>query len=139
MENQLFWLQGDQTVRPVLRGRCSADAVVIGGGFAGLNIALWLCKAGLRVVLLEAETLGSGASSRCLGKVSLLGGVSYAQLERRHGSEVSAAYGLSQQNAFAALSVAHYAYILEVGRDVLEGPGRELLENPKVKDAYLGG
>ena len=103
MENQLFWLQGDQTVRPVLRGRCSADAVVIGGGFAGLNIALWLCKAGLRVVLLEAETLGSGASSRCLGKVSLLGGVSYAQLERRHGSEVSAAYGLSQQNAFAAL------------------------------------
>ena len=46
---------------------------------------------------------------------------------------------LVEQNAFAALSVAHYAYILEVGRVVLEGPGRELLETPKVKDAYLGG
>lgn len=46
---------------------------------------------------------------------------------------------LVEQNAFAALSVAHYAYILEVGRVVLEGPGRELLENPKVKEAYLGG
>lgn len=46
---------------------------------------------------------------------------------------------LVEQNAYAALSVAHYAYILEVGRVVLEGPGRELLENPKVKDAYLGG
>ena len=46
---------------------------------------------------------------------------------------------LVEQNAYAALSVAHYAYILEVGRVVLEGPGKELLENPKVKEAYLGG
>lgn len=46
---------------------------------------------------------------------------------------------LVEQNAYAALSVAHYAYILEVGRVVLEGPGKDLLENPKVKDAYLGG
>ena len=46
---------------------------------------------------------------------------------------------LVEQNAFAALSVAHYAYSLEVGRVVLEGTGQELLENPKVKEAYLGG
>ncbi len=46
---------------------------------------------------------------------------------------------LVEQNAFAALSIASYAYILEVGRVVLEGPGRELLENPRVKEAYLGG
>lgn len=46
---------------------------------------------------------------------------------------------LVEQNAYAALSVANYAYILEVGRVVLEGPGRELLEDPKVKEAYLGG
>ncbi len=46
---------------------------------------------------------------------------------------------LVEQNAYAALSIAHYAYILEVGRIVLEGTGKELLENPKVKEAYLGG
>ena len=46
---------------------------------------------------------------------------------------------LVEQNAYAALSVAHHAYILEVGRVVLEGPGKQLLEDPKVKDAYLGG
>ena len=46
---------------------------------------------------------------------------------------------LVEQNAYAALSVAHYAYILEVGRVVLAGPGKEMLENPKVKEAYLGG
>lgn len=46
---------------------------------------------------------------------------------------------LVEQNAFAALKIAHYAYILEVGRIVLQGSGQELLNNPKVKAAYLGG
>ncbi len=45
---------------------------------------------------------------------------------------------LVEQNAFAALSIAHRAYILEVGRIVLEGSGQELLLNEKVKEAYLG-
>ncbi len=46
---------------------------------------------------------------------------------------------LVEQNAFAALSIAHYAYILEVGNVVLEGKGQDMLANPKVKEAYLGG
>ena len=58
---------------------------------------------------------------------------------QRINSEEGKTVLLVEQNANAALSVAHYAYILEVGRVVLEGPGKELLENPKVKEAYLGG
>lgn len=46
---------------------------------------------------------------------------------------------LVEQNALAALSIAHYAYVLEVGRVVAEAPGKELLKDPKVKAAYLGG
>ncbi|WP_298068176.1 ABC transporter ATP-binding protein [uncultured Mailhella sp.] len=46
---------------------------------------------------------------------------------------------LVEQNAFAALSIADYAYILEVGSVVLQGPGKEMLHNPKVREAYLGG
>ena len=46
---------------------------------------------------------------------------------------------LVEQNAFAALKVAHYAYVLEVGQIVLEGPGRQLLDDPRVTEAYLGG
>lgn len=46
---------------------------------------------------------------------------------------------LVEQNAFAALSIADYAYVLEVGSIVMEGQGQELLDNPKVKEAYLGG
>ena len=46
---------------------------------------------------------------------------------------------LVEQNALAALSIAPYAYVLEVGRVVAEAPGQELLKEPKVKEAYLGG
>jgi branched-chain amino acid transport system ATP-binding protein len=46
---------------------------------------------------------------------------------------------LVEQNAFAALKIAHYAYVLEVGAIVLEGPGEELIADPRVREAYLGG
>lgn len=46
---------------------------------------------------------------------------------------------LVEQNAFAALKVAHKAYVLEVGAVSLSGTGAELLNNPKVRAAYLGG
>jgi branched-chain amino acid transport system ATP-binding protein len=46
---------------------------------------------------------------------------------------------LVEQNAKAALNAAHHAYVLETGEIVLEGPAGDLLNNPKVKEAYLGG
>ena len=46
---------------------------------------------------------------------------------------------LVEQNAKAALKVAHYAYVLESGKVALEGLPPELLDNPKVKEVYLGG
>ncbi|MCR4434050.1 MAG: ABC transporter ATP-binding protein [bacterium] len=46
---------------------------------------------------------------------------------------------LVEQNARMALENSHYAYVLEVGNIVLEGPSSEVRENPKVKEAYLGG
>ncbi len=45
---------------------------------------------------------------------------------------------LIEQNAKAALQVADYAYVLETGSIVLEGKGKELLEDEKVRKAYLG-
>ncbi|MFN8598542.1 MAG: ABC transporter ATP-binding protein [Anaerolineae bacterium] len=46
---------------------------------------------------------------------------------------------LVEQNAQMALSVADRAYVLETGRVTLEGTGQELLHNPQVMEAYLGG
>jgi branched-chain amino acid transport system ATP-binding protein len=45
---------------------------------------------------------------------------------------------LVEQNAVAALRLAHYAYVLETGHIIFEGPGLELLHHPKIKSAYLG-
>ncbi|HAE92823.1 amino acid/amide ABC transporter ATP-binding protein 2, HAAT family (TC 3.A.1.4.-) [Tissierella praeacuta DSM 18095] len=45
---------------------------------------------------------------------------------------------LVEQNAKKALEIADYAYVLETGSLVLEGPGQELLNDEKVKAAYLG-
>ena len=45
---------------------------------------------------------------------------------------------LIEQNAKAALEVADYGYVLETGRIILEGPGRTLLADDRVRKAYLG-
>ena len=44
-----------------------------------------------------------------------------------------------EQNARKALSVSHRGFVLELGRNRFEGTGRELLENPDVRQHYLGG
>ncbi|WP_298429254.1 ABC transporter ATP-binding protein [uncultured Jannaschia sp.] len=45
---------------------------------------------------------------------------------------------LAEQNTNVALRFAHYGYILESGRIVMDGPAAELRENPDVKEFYLG-
>jgi len=44
-----------------------------------------------------------------------------------------------EQNAKKALSVSHRGFVLELGRNRFEGTGRELLDNPDVRQHYLGG
>ena len=46
---------------------------------------------------------------------------------------------LVEQNAWAALKIAHRAYVLEVGAVTLSGTGEELLNDARVRSAYLGG
>lgn len=46
---------------------------------------------------------------------------------------------LVEQNSVMALQLADYAYVLETGKIFIEGIAVELLRNPKVKEAYLGG
>lgn len=46
---------------------------------------------------------------------------------------------LVEQNAVQALSLAHLAYVLELGRVVRSAPARDLLADPAVRAAYLGG
>jgi len=45
---------------------------------------------------------------------------------------------LNEQNAYQALSIANRAYVLETGNITIEGPAKDLLNDPRVKEAYLG-
>jgi branched-chain amino acid transport system ATP-binding protein len=44
-----------------------------------------------------------------------------------------------EQNASLALRIAHYAYVVQTGRIILQGPAADMARNPKIRDAYLGG
>ena len=44
-----------------------------------------------------------------------------------------------EQNARRALAMSHRGYVLDLGSNRFEGRGRELLEDPKVAELYLGG
>jgi branched-chain amino acid transport system ATP-binding protein len=56
------------------------------------------------------------------------------QIRKERGTTIL----LVEQNAQTALELADYGYVIETGRVVLEDQARRLLENPKVKEAYLG-
>ena len=43
-----------------------------------------------------------------------------------------------EQNADRALEISDRAYVLEVGTIIMEGPGKDLLDDPVVRKAYLG-
>ena len=46
---------------------------------------------------------------------------------------------LVEQNAQMALAIADRAYVLETGKIVMQGTGDDLLKDPSVIEAYLGG
>jgi branched-chain amino acid transport system ATP-binding protein len=56
------------------------------------------------------------------------------QLNREHGLTIL----LVEQNAMASLEISHRAYVLETGKCVHEGQSEDLLEDPMVKEVYLG-
>ena len=57
---------------------------------------------------------------------------------RRINEERGATIILVEQNASMALQIAHYGYVMENGKIVMEGAAAELRENPDVKEFYLG-
>ena len=44
-----------------------------------------------------------------------------------------------EQNANLALQIAHEGYVLQTGRIVLHGNAAELRDDPRIREAYLGG
>ncbi|OQS12677.1 oxidoreductase [Nocardia donostiensis] len=64
------WAEQPAAVEPPLTGDIDCDVVVIGGGGGGMSAALRLAEKGVDVVVLEAQTLGWGATSRNAGYIT---------------------------------------------------------------------
>src|SRR3954451_25232011 len=91
-----FWLEtlGDPyDPRPSLSGDISADVAIVGAGYTGLWTAYYLTEADpwLRVIVLEAETAGFGASGRNGGWCSASLPTSLEALAARHGRDAALA------------------------------------------------
>lgn len=83
-----FYAFGESAAaRPRLRGEVRVDVCVLGGGITGCSAALHLAKRGYKVALLEARTVGYGASGRSGGQTIFGLAVSQQKLEREVGRE----------------------------------------------------
>lgn len=81
------WIERPADLQPALEGHVSADVIVVGGGFAGLSTALELNARGAKVVLLEQEFCGFGASGRNAGYTVGSLGIEFDLFAKRVGHE----------------------------------------------------
>ncbi|WP_022702941.1 NAD(P)/FAD-dependent oxidoreductase [Pseudorhodobacter ferrugineus] len=74
---------------PPLKGQVSADVCIVGAGYTGLSAALHLARAGLDVVVVEAQRVGFGASGRNGGQVGSGQRLEQDALEKMAGRETA--------------------------------------------------
>ncbi|MCY1339718.1 Gamma-glutamylputrescine oxidoreductase [compost metagenome] len=81
------WVERPADMQPELEGDVSADVIVVGAGFAGLSTALELTALGAKVIVLEQEFAGFGASGRNAGYLGGSLGIEFEFFLHRVGIE----------------------------------------------------
>lgn len=88
---QPFWWEAAPRPRRAAPLPSIAEIVVVGGGFTGLSAALTLARAGREVLVLEAEDVGAGASSRNGGMIGSGHRVGFARASALYGADLARA------------------------------------------------
>jgi branched-chain amino acid transport system ATP-binding protein len=121
-------IDGIFTRFPILRERRSLPAGSLSGGEQQMLAIARALVAGPKLLLLDEPSMG--LAPKLVDAIFAI-----VAAERAAGTTIL----LVEQNARRALALADVAYVLERGAIVLHGSGAELLANPAVTAAYLGG
>jgi branched-chain amino acid transport system ATP-binding protein len=114
---------------PNLAARRHLSASVLSGGEQQMLAIGRGLLANPQIMMLDEPSLG--LSPRLTNEVFAM----IAQAHRERGISIL----LVEQNTHKALEIAHRAYVLELGRTVMEGTPERLRTDPLLRDAYLGG
>jgi branched-chain amino acid transport system ATP-binding protein len=112
---------------PILRQKAALPAGTLSGGQQQMLAIARALMGRPRLLLLDEPSMGLAP----LLVEEIFGAI--VELRRQ-----SMTILLVEQNAHSALAIADQAYVVETGRVVLSGSGQELLNNERVKEAYLG-
>jgi branched-chain amino acid transport system ATP-binding protein len=121
-------LQGVLTLFPRLKERLAGAAGNLSGGEQQMLAIARALMARPRLLLLDEPSMGLAPLM-----------VQEIFKTLRELNERGLTIFLVEQNARQALKIAHYAYIMENGKIVLAGSDAEMLNNPRIIQAYLGG
>jgi branched-chain amino acid transport system ATP-binding protein len=116
------------SIFPRLKERKSQMAGTLSGGEQQMLAVGRAYMSGRKLMLLDEPSMG-------LAPLLMLSMFEALKEINREGTTIL----LVEQNARLALKFAKRAYVLENGSMVMEGPSEDLLHNPEVKKAYLGG
>lgn len=112
---------------PVLHEKRAAPAGALSGGQQQMVAVARALMAGPKLLLLDEPSLG-------LAPLVVEQTMEAAARINRNGTMIL----LAEQNAYAALEIAHRGYVLQDGRIVLEGPAAQLAGNAEVRRAFIG-
>jgi len=113
---------------PILRLRANQAAGSLSGGERQLVAmsAAMMCEPKLMLLDEPSAGLSPIATERMFEKIQEIRDAGTATL-------------IVEQNAYQSLGISDRAYVLSAGRNEIEGPASEILDNKKIRDAYLGG
>lgn len=113
---------------PLLKERIKQEAGTLSGGQQQMLAIGRGLMAQPKVMLLDEPSLG--LSPRLVGEIF--------DIISRLNSEQGVTMMLVEQNARIALSVAHHGYVMELGRIVMDGDAKKLLQSKDIQEFYLG-
>ncbi len=92
MKNVVFWKNPGYKGHPTLKKDISCDVLIVGGGVTGVSLAYFLAKAHKNVVLVERDTIASGATGKAAGSVVLKGELDIKQIMDIYGEKKGRQY-----------------------------------------------